>query len=123
MLVKKTIQSPRWTILEEFNCDSPVQILRYMALKNHKGGSAKKAKTNQASTDKKTLERLAKVDPFYRLILERRKITKIKSTYVMGTFQRLDKDNRIHPHFGHSPSTLRTNSYNPNLQNVVADKG
>jgi hypothetical protein len=36
---------------------------------------------------------------------------------------RLDEDDRVHPEYLPKPSTLRDSCVNPNLTNVVADKG
>lgn len=130
---------PRWIRLEPFNPASPQQLLQYIEWKGLKGGKAKKAKTDQASTDVKVLQNLAKTtkDPFYGLVLTYRGIEKIRGTYVEGTAQRLagvwdDElatyrfpegcDFRLHPQFLHVPSTMRLSCVSPNLQNVTQDR-
>lgn len=115
-------QVTRWVRAEPFNPGSRDDILAYMKSKGMKGGSAKGV--SGPSTDAKTLEKLAKSskDPFFSLVLNHREVGKVLGTYVNGTLERLGADGRIHPHFGHHPSTWRLSCRNPNLQNVVADK-
>lgn len=115
----------RWVKKLDFNPNSPLQILDYMTLRGHKGGKAKKSKSGKPSTDAKTLAHLAKTtkDPFYKTLLDFRKVGKILGTYVEGSQKRLWSDGRLHPQFLHKPSTLRLSCVNPNLQNVVADRG
>lgn len=124
LVVEEETQVYRWSKVIEFNPNSPTQILEYLKLRGHKGGKAKKSKTGKPSTDKKTLEHLAKTtkDPFYRELLDFRKIAKVLGTYVEGSEKRLWSDGRLHPQFLHKPSTLRLSCVNPNLQNVVADR-
>lgn len=130
---------PRWIRLEPFNPASPQQLLQYIEWKGQKGGRAKKSKTDQASTDSKVLQGLAKStkDPFYGLVLTYRGIEKIRGTYVEGTAQRLGAvwdaergvyifppgcDFRLHPQFLNVPSTGRLSCVSPNLQNVTQDR-
>lgn len=110
----------RWYVREPFNPDSPDHVRMYMAAKNHSSGrKAKNAKTNKETTEEKALLALAKKDPFYRYILDRREVSKIDGTYAQGLKKRLGADRRVHPEFLHRPSTMRLSSQNPNLQNVV----
>lgn len=119
---------------EEFNPASPQQVLSY--IKHHKHKVAMDKKTGKESTNKLALESLAKTvkDPkckeFYSLCLSRREVTKVEGTYVVGNLKRLEEqerggitDGRLHGTFTHKPSTLRLSMVNPNLQNVVADRG
>lgn len=112
---------PRWVRLEPFNPASPQQLLDYITWKGLKGGKSKKSKTEQASTDVKVLEGLAKTtkDPFYALVLKFRDVEKVRGTYVEGIADRLGADGRLHPSFLHVPSTLRLSCVNPNLQNIT----
>lgn len=118
----------RWYWQEPFNPDSPQQVLAYIKFrgrtdKKHTPGRAKKTKKD--STDRETLERLEKrtKDPFYRTLLNYRAIVKVKGTYVEGTERRLDENDRVHPEYTFRPSMGRLSAINPNLTNVVADKG
>jgi uracil-DNA glycosylase family 4 len=128
----------RWVRLEPFNPQSPDQIRSYLGVKGLQGGKAKKSKTDKASTDKKTLEALAKSskDPFFRHLLDHRAVGKVLGTYVDGSYRRLRYQEiedgqylrteysvqRLHPKFLHKPSTLRLSCVDPNLQNVVSDR-
>ena len=118
----------RWYWREPFNPDSPQQVLAFIKFKGrtdkkHTPGRAKK--THKDSTDRETLERLEKrtKDPFYRALLDYRAIVKVKGTYVEGTERRLDSEDRVHPEYTFRPSMGRLSAINPNLTNVVADKG
>lgn len=106
---------------EPFNPGSWKQILAYIKHRKHKPGKAKKTKKD--TTDKKTLTRLVKTgDPLYSKTLEHRRLGKVEGTYASGMLKRLGPDNRVKPHFGHSPYTMRLNSYNPNWQNIDHDE-
>lgn len=123
-----------WYAREEFNPGSPQQVLAYIKHYKHKAG--KNRKTGKESTDKLALETLARsvkqeeCKEFYQLCLDRRAVNKIEGTYVVGNLKRLAEqerlgitDGRLHGTFTHKPSTLRLSMVNPNLQNVVADRG
>jgi uracil-DNA glycosylase len=114
----------RWYWQEPFNPDSPQQVLAYIKHRKHRPGRAKRAKSDE-STNRETLERLARStkDPFYQLLLDYRAINKVIGTYVEGTERRLDADDRLHPVPTFKPSTMRLSYVNPNVTNVVADKG
>lgn len=101
-----------------FNPGSPPQVLAYIKFKGHRPGRAKK--TGKDSTDKKALNRLIKTgDPFYATLLERRQADKMKGTYGTGMVEKRGADGRLHGEFGHLPWTMRTNSTNPNMQNLA----
>lgn len=113
---------------EPFNPDSPQQVLGYIKHrgktdKKHTPGRAKK--THKDTTNRETLERLAAKtkDPFYSALLDYRAIIKVDGTYVKGTKRRLDEHDRIHPQPTFKPSMMRLSYVNPNITNVVADKG
>jgi hypothetical protein len=114
----------RWFWQEPFNPDSPQQVLAYIKHRKHKPGRAKKSQSEE-STNRETLERLARTtgDAFYSALLDYRAIGKVKGTYVEGTERRLDADDRLHPVPTFKPSTMRLSYTNPNVTNVVADKG
>ena len=79
----------------------------------------KKTKTGY-STSAEVLERLREDHPIIAHILEYRRLTKLKSTYVDGLLSVADpKDNRIHTHFQQMvTATGRLSSTDPNLQNI-----
>jgi len=114
----------RWFWQEPFNPDSVPQVLAYIKHRKHKPGRAKKSKSEE-STNRETLERLSRVtgDPFYSALLDYRAVGKVKGTYVEGTERRLDAEGRLHPVPTFKPSTMRLSYQNPNITNVVADKG
>jgi len=105
-----------------FNPDSWQQVLAYIKSQKHKPGLNPKKKTE--TTDKETLARLFKKhrDPVYKLILDNRKVSKVLGTYVVGTIDRMDEFDRVHPTFTQKPSTLRRAAENPNTMNVIDDK-
>jgi DNA polymerase len=118
----------RWYWQEPFNPDSWQQVLSFI---KHKGTTDKRytpgraKKTHKDSTDRETLERLkAKTkDPFFGHLLDYRAIVKVKGTYVEGTERRLDHEDRVHPTPTFKPSMMRLSYVDPNITNVVADKG
>ena len=113
----------RWYWEEPFNPDSPKQVLAYIKYRKHKPGRAKKSLSDE-STDRETLKRLTRTgDPFYGHVLDYRAIAKVKGTYVEGTERRLDADDRLHPVPTQRPSMFRLSYVDPNITNVVADKG
>lgn len=117
------IEADRWFWREPFNPDSPDQILSYLTHRGHKPGRAKK--TGADSTDRETLQRLIREtgDPLYKAILDSRAVGKVKGTYGVGTLKRLDADDRVHPTPTFKPSTHRLSYVNPNITNVITDRG
>lgn len=102
---------------EEFNILSPKQLgvilFEKMGLK-----AGKKTKTGY-STSAEVLEKLAEDEEIARLILEYRKFSKLKSTYVDGLIGVLDENGLIHTKFQqHITLTGRLSSAEPNLQNI-----
>ncbi len=118
-----TLKVTRWVKWGEFNPSSPSQVLAYIHYKGHQPGKNKK--THKDTADEAALEALARKtkDPFYTLLLDLRKIDKFKGTYVDGMLNRLDENSRIHGRMLHIPSTQRLSSRQPNLQNMVSDRG
>lgn len=117
-LVPHTIREKRYYVREPFNPSSPAQILEYMKWKGYQGGRNHKSKTGMPSTDEQTLSRLAKKDPFFRLVLDWRNLGKLDRTYATGLLVNADENSRIHSSFTHTPSTMRLASSNPNLFNI-----
>ena len=121
-LVLETRRVVRWFWSEPFNPDSWQQVLAYIKATGQQPGRAKK--TYKDTTDRETLEKLQRTgDPFYGLLLDYRAIGKVKGTYVDGTERRLDPEDRVHPEPTFKPSTHRLSYVNPNITNVVQDRG
>lgn len=123
-LVLEPASVTRWFWQEPFNPDSWQQVLAYIKVRKHKPGRSKKSKGGE-STDRETLLRLSRTtqDPFYAHLLDYRAVVKVKGTYVEGTERRLDEHDRLHPTPTFRPSTMRLSYVDPNITNVVADKG
>lgn len=102
---------------EEFNINSPKQlgVILFEKLNLPYG---KKSKTG-FSTSADILTRLAVKYPIADLILEYRKISKLKSTYADGLVKVIAEDGRIHSNFRQTvAATGRLSSTEPNLQNL-----
>ena len=102
----------------EFNINSPRQLGE--VLFERLGLPAPKKTKTGYSTSAEVLERLREEHPIIAHILEYRRLTKLKSTYVDGLLAVVDtKDNRIHTHFQQMvTATGRLSSTDPNLQNI-----
>ncbi|MFH1338232.1 MAG: DNA polymerase I [Candidatus Omnitrophota bacterium] len=102
----------------QFNINSPKQ-LRSILFERLKLPVQKKTKSGP-STDEEVLNRLAGQHPLPGVLLEYRKLTKIKSTYVDAFPALVDPETkRIHASFNQTGTqTGRLSSANPNLQNL-----
>lgn len=97
-----------------FNINSPKQLatVLYDDL-NLKGGGKKR------STSAEVLEKLVGVHPIVEILLEYRKYSKIKSTYIEGLKKHIQPDSKIHTSFNQAMTqTGRLSSSDPNLQNI-----
>ena len=126
-LTPQLVDSPatvtRFFWKEPFNPSSWQQLLAYMTHYGHTPGRAKG--TGKDSTDRETLQRLARTtkDVLYQQTINLRAVTKVRSTYVLATKKRLDQHNRIHPVPTFRPSTQRLSYIEPNITNVITDRG
>ena len=104
----------------EFNTDSPKQMGEVLFEKLKISAKAKKTKTGQYATSEDILEKHQHDHPIIPLILEYRKLRKLKSTYVDALPTYCDRnDARIHTNFMQTvTATGRLSSNNPNLQNI-----
>lgn len=106
----------------EFNIASPIQLgsVLFDELKITEGRKTKKTKTKHYSTSEEVLEKLSAYHPIVPLILEWRKISKLKNTYVDALPLLINKGTgRIHTTFNQAvTATGRLSSANPNLQNI-----
>ncbi len=103
---------------EEFNINSPKQ-LGYILFEKLKLPTIKKIKTGY-STDIEVLEELKGVHPIAEKLIRYRQIIKLKSTYIEGLKQMINKNTgRINSKFNQTvTSTGRISSTEPNLQNI-----
>jgi len=101
-----------------FNLNSPTQIRKLLVDKLHLRIEKKTAK-GFISTDVEVLEGLQKQHEIPSLLLQHRKISKLRSTYVKGMRKLVDDTGRIHTEYKiHGTRTGRLSSSRPNLQNI-----
>lgn len=114
----RQIESNTFTLSgSNFNVNSPKQVSEVLFDK-----LGLKTKKRKKSTGADVLEELAEENEVARLILEHRKLSKLKSTYTDALPALISlKDNRIHTTFNQTvTATGRLSSSNPNLQNIPA---
>ena len=123
-LVETAVTRWKRTEVRPFLPSSDDDVRRYMELKGtaKKGKIRKGRKTNKSPVDEKALKAAyaRTKDSFYKLMLEFRSVTKMRGT-AEGMERRLGPDGRLHPHYGHHPSTLRLSCRDPNLNNQKND--
>lgn len=104
----------------QFNIGSPKQLGEVLFEKLRIIENAKLTKSKQYQTGEEVLLKLAHKHPIVPLILEWRKLSKLKSTYIDALPQLINpKTGRIHTTFTQTvTSTGRLSSVNPNLQNI-----
>lgn len=101
----------------EFNLNSPKQLGE--ALFEKLGLPAKKKTKRGYSTGAEVLEELKYAHPAVSLLLDYRKLAKLKSTYTDGLQACIAEDGRIHTTFNQTEArTGRISSLEPNLQNI-----
>ncbi len=104
---------------EEFNISSPKQLGVILFEKLELPGG-KKTKTGY-KTDVSVLNKLIGAHPCIEKILEYRRLTKIKSTYLEGLANYIREDGKIHTIYKQNLTrTGRLSSVEPNLQNIPA---
>ena len=102
---------------EVFNINSPKQ-LGVILFEKLELPARKKTKTGY-STNADVLESLRGKHPIIEDILEYRKLTKLKSTYVDGLLAAVQPDGKIHSSFNQTETrTGRISSTEPNMQNI-----
>lgn len=104
----------------QFNISSPKQVGDVLFEKLKIPYKWKKTSTNQYSTDEEKLTELAEEHEIVNLIMEYRKLSKLKSTYVDSLPEMVNpKTGRVHSSFNQArAATGRLASENPNLQNI-----
>ena len=101
----------------EFNINSPKQL--GVALFEDLGLPAGKKTKSGYSTGAEILEGLRDSHPCINLLLEYRRLAKLKSTYCDGLCNAADIDGKIHTTFNQTETrTGRISSLEPNLQNI-----
>ncbi len=103
---------------EKFNINSPKQ-LGVILFEKLELPVVKKTKTGY-STNIEVLEKLRTKHPIINKIIEYRQLMKLKSTYVDGLFNVIDKETKkVHSSFNQTITTTgRISSTEPNLQNI-----
>ncbi len=102
---------------ESFNINSTKQLGQ--VLFEQMGLPAGKKLKSGYSTDIEVLEKLSGKHPIIDNIIEYRRLTKLKSTYIDGLSRITDKDGFVHTTFVQiSTVTGRISSKEPNLQNI-----
>lgn len=101
----------------KFNLNSPKQL--GIALFEDLGLPAGKKTKSGYSTNAEVLEGLRDQHPSINLLLEYRRLAKLKSTYCDGLCAAVSFDGRIHSTFNQTETrTGRISSLEPNLQNI-----
>ena len=105
---------------EKFNIGSPKQLGEILFEKMNLVKNARLTKSKQYQTSEEVLKKMAYKHPIVPLILEWRKLSKLKSTYIDVLPQLINpKTGRIHSTFTQTiTATGRLSSLNPNLQNI-----
>ncbi len=103
---------------EPFNILSAQQLseILFKKLNLPRPGRTPKGKP---STGQAVLEALAQIHPIAGKILEYRELEKLRSTFVQGLLEAVDRDGRVHTHYDQTgTATGRLASSHPNLQNI-----
>jgi len=104
-----------------FNFRSPLQ-LRELLFGYLKLPSTTTTAKGFDSTGEKVLEEISKLHEIPKLLLDHRKYSKLKFTYVEGIKDLIAKDGRLHTtYLLHGTTTGRLASAKPNLQNIPRD--
>ncbi len=102
---------------ETFNLNSPKQLA--VVLFENLGLTGGKKTKSGYSTNADILEKLRPQHPIIDKILNYRKFSKLKSTYVDALLSLVDEEDRIHTTFNQTETrTGRISSKEPNLQNI-----
>lgn len=102
----------------EFNINSPKQLGQVLFDKLQIPYPAQKSKSGY-STAVDILDKLKGSYPIIENVLQYRKLTKLKNTYVDGLLSLIGSDGKIRPHFNQTvAATGRLSCTEPNLQNI-----
>lgn len=126
--VAKLYENPKISEFEEFqgkpfNPNSTVQLRKLLFDFLGLTPTGKKTGTNADSTDAEVLEQLAEYSEVPKLILDIRKKSKIKNTYLDKIIPQLDRDSRLRTSFNlHSTTSGRLSSSGRlNMQQLPRD--
>lgn len=114
----------RQSKIENFNPDSSQQLATVIFEKLNLP-VVKKTATGKPSTDEETLTELLHLtdNSFLKMLMEYRKITKLKGTYLTPTYTLIDDDHFIHPKWKfNGTKTGRVTSEMPATTTVPRDK-
>lgn len=105
---------------QEFNLNSPVQLGEILFDKLGLPAQGKTSKSKNYKTGREVLEKLAEQYEIAKLMLEYRKYSKLKSTYIDAIPSFISKKTgRVHSSFNQiGTATGRLSSSDPNLQNL-----
>lgn len=108
----------------EFNIGSPDQLAHVLFDRMNCPVIRTSEKTNKRSVDEDTLKELAFAGyDIADIILDYRKLIKLKSTYIEALPEKVDPDGRLRGSFNQTgTATGRFSSSGPNLQNIPNDK-
>jgi DNA polymerase-1 len=105
---------------QEFNINSTQQLGKILFDQLKLPTKGKTTKKTAFSTDVRVLEELSKIHPFPLAILEYRRLSKLRSTYVDALPELVNPETgRVHTSFNQAvAATGRLSSSDPNLQNI-----
>jgi len=105
---------------QQFNINSPSQMRIILFDKLQLQSSKKTAKGGEKSTDVDVLEKLARIHPLPKMILDYRQLAKLRSTYIDALPKLINpQTGRVHTSFNQTvAATGRLSSSDPNLQNI-----
>lgn len=97
---------------EDFNSNSPAQVVEVLKAKNLLGVAPKKTKGGSISSDESVLKKLAKSSKFCDYILRYRKISKRVSTFYLPILENISPDGRYRADYNaHTPATHRWSAF------------
>lgn len=103
----------------KFNINSPKQLAGILFEEMAIPYPKQKGKSGSYSTAAEVLEKLTDEYEIVQDVLEYRKVTKLRSTYIDGLIHLIGYDGRIRPHFMQTvAATGRLSCTEPNLQNI-----
>lgn len=109
------------SVYKGLNFDSPPQLCDFLYGEDglNKPLPYVRGKGHMETTEKKYLEQLTDYSGFLNALFLHRTMQKTLSTYLVGVYDRCDRNKRVHPSFlQHGTVTGRLSCRNPNLQNV-----
>ena len=102
-----------------FNLNSPKQLGDVLFNRMALPKPSKHGKGKVISTAQDVFEELAELNPVPALVLEHRRLAKLRSTYLDSLPHLVDAEGRVHTTFNQvGTATGRLSSTNPNLQNI-----